>query len=455
LVGVSPGTRAAVALTIDIPNIGTIEVDRTASGMDGNFTVTRKNADTSTMTLKQLEAALGQDHLNWFQWVTGPNGASRIDPPKNGGPPDPTLWADDRPWFLDETRPPPRDPKAPLGPHGEIPLQGGFFSPPTFIPPGTMTELDVEAPPGGTKLHYLDTPTANADFDTFLISDYGNKTYSVLGTGFQWSIRNMGLSHPTATAVFTQAMQTAITTTFGWNLAAGPDSSSSTAANPAMNFPETAAANSLVIVTPTHDGLPIKNSNGSVVQYSKTVPSGGTSVDFSVPGIIDGQKVSDVNQRTVEKTDPGTLQIAAFDAGGNMMPSFGRWLADHGYFATHPLGLPDFFPDPSSGLTEVFYGVNAAALLDAGTAFISRHSLGDVLSVGTLLSELPGYSFSASEFSYVPGLGWSGSPLDPNTLLDYVAFHYPSAVPEPASLPLVVAAIGIGVSLRRRRRGAS
>ena len=111
---------------------------------------------------------------------------------------------------------------------------------------------------------------------------------------------------------------------------------------------------------------------------------------FDIPGTIDGKKVSDAFQRTTMKTDPGDLQFAAFDSGGNMLLSFSAWLTANGYIFPHELDMPDFFPDPSSGLDEVFYGVNTAALLSSGESFINANSFGDTFIVSMLEADLQG-----------------------------------------------------------------
>ena len=157
---------------------------RGIEGVVGGFTVTKKKADGTTMSLDDLEAFLGQDHLNWFQKVTRdtnpPNGSDGkpltppyVDPPDGGynGPGTTKSWGDKRPWYWNET---PR-------PAGE-----------TRPDPG---QLSSKA--SGSTLEHEDYPStvdatgpvagAQADFVTFLISDYGNQTYEVLG-GFSWSM---------------------------------------------------------------------------------------------------------------------------------------------------------------------------------------------------------------------------------------------------------------------------
>jgi len=142
----------------------------------GDFTVTKKKGDDSTMTVDELEQFLGQDHLNWFQKVTRDTNPPKnaggntltppyIDPP-NGGYSD--LKADDKPWYWNEN---------------------------AGAPPGTA--LGGQTTGGG--LEFEDQPSvvgpagpikgAEVDFALFLISDYGNKRYQVLGSGISWSIK--------------------------------------------------------------------------------------------------------------------------------------------------------------------------------------------------------------------------------------------------------------------------
>jgi hypothetical protein len=143
-------------------------------GLQGSFEVT-KQKDGTTLTVKELETFLGQDHLNWFQKVISinPDVAGLKDPFID--PPDGGLyvqWADDRPWYFDEFRPP--DPL----PAGKTEWDESFL-------------LDSNV--NGSTLGYFDFPKnwpvdTNILFATFLVSDFGNKVYDTLG-GFQWSIK--------------------------------------------------------------------------------------------------------------------------------------------------------------------------------------------------------------------------------------------------------------------------
>jgi hypothetical protein len=139
-------------------------------GLKGAFGVLKQGDDGQTLTLQELEQYLEQDHLNWFQKVLSLTPAIPgvptpfIDPPRGGMP---GVWADMRPWYFDETPPPP----------------GTNYNP--------NRQLQQQADPNGSILNYFDTPNGQpagtrTDFVTYLISDYGDRTYRVLG-GFAWS----------------------------------------------------------------------------------------------------------------------------------------------------------------------------------------------------------------------------------------------------------------------------
>lgn len=155
-------------------------------GLVGDFKVTKKTPDGSTMTLDELEQFLGQDHFNWFQKVvrdtTPPNNAAGtrlsppyIDPPKGGynGPGTTMSWGDNAPWYWNETPKPSGEPKP---------------------DPGQLSDQS-----SGSTLGFTDFPSvvdatgpvegAETDFVLFLISDFGNKTYQVMSSGIAWSIK--------------------------------------------------------------------------------------------------------------------------------------------------------------------------------------------------------------------------------------------------------------------------
>lgn len=420
--------------------------------LQASFTVTKKGADNKTLTLQQLEKMLGQDHVNWFQKVTKVDPAIMglkvpfIDPMKGGQGP---LWADDRPWYWDEVSPP-------------KPLPMGKTSPPTFIPPMGKTELGVQSHDGAGPLEYSDSPGGQPvgtkiDFATYLVSDYGNKTYDVLGKGFTWQTTigagNVGkISDITKNVDFMKDFQDEIKNDFGWLRTKGPDSSQSTDASPTWVAKEKGPAGGLINVQPTNGGKRIENADGSIVQLSQSVPAGNNSVNFRIPGIINGKKVTDATQQTGKGRDPGTLSFSVFDDSEMMtQDSLSSWLMSHSYNSEDTgLFMPDFFPDPSSGVNEVFYGADMHDLLDAGRSFVNSTAFDQTLSVGSLSAMLPGYVFSSTPLDYVPGQGWVGTPLDPGMQLSYVAYHDVYAVPEPAAFLLAVLSVFGAAGLRRR-----
>jgi hypothetical protein len=127
---------------------------------------------------------LGVDHLNWLQIVTqdsnppipiddrfanNPLKVPYIDPPPSGYL---SGWADQEPWYWDEYR---------------IPEE---LEP--FLPWDEYTQLTVQSQNNGQILKFSDFPSGgiqanNLKFETFLVGDFGNKTYDFL-TSFSWSI---------------------------------------------------------------------------------------------------------------------------------------------------------------------------------------------------------------------------------------------------------------------------
>ena len=181
-------------------------------GVKGSFGVTKEDGSGNTLSIKELETQLGQDHLNWFQKViaiTPPLPGVTvpfIDPPKGGMP---GVWADNRPWYFDETSPPPGTPY------------------------NQNRQLSAQGDPDGSILNFFDTPHGQPpgttiSFATFLISDYGNETYSVMG-GFSWSSTIHANGHATITALqesapFEQEYEDEIKNEFGYERV--PDSGS-------------------------------------------------------------------------------------------------------------------------------------------------------------------------------------------------------------------------------------
>jgi hypothetical protein len=149
-------------------------------GLEGAFTPTG-------MTLTDIRRYLGskeQDrkvptHLNWLQVLTSSNlplpspQAPSIDPIIGGFS---KQWADNLPWYFDEELRP--DP-LPVGKeYGGS--QSGFGLQGNTIGDSLLQYSDfVKGHPIGTEF----------SFQTFLVADYGDKTYRPLDDGFQWSVK--------------------------------------------------------------------------------------------------------------------------------------------------------------------------------------------------------------------------------------------------------------------------
>jgi hypothetical protein len=184
--------------------IGNVKIDvgevtqgpnRGRQGVTGGFNVTKQPTLGQLVRNLNSQYNLGLDHFNWFQLaefnppIPLPNTINPfIDPPKGGLG---KQWADDRPWYWDEYTP-------------------------TSVPPSktvaSNTQLSSQGPNTSQKLGYFDSPLdvvpgATFKFHTFLIGDFGNKTYDTLG-GFEWSAQMENgltkITSLTAGATFTQ-----------------------------------------------------------------------------------------------------------------------------------------------------------------------------------------------------------------------------------------------------------
>jgi hypothetical protein len=145
---------------------------RGSQGLEGAFTPTG-------MTLTDIRQYLGskeQDrkvptHLNWLQVLTSSNlplpspQAPFIDPIIGGFS---KQWADNLPWYFDEELTP--DPLPAGKEYGAFALQENTI--------------------GDSQLKYIDYVVGHPigtefSFQTFLVADYGDKTYRPLDYGFQ------------------------------------------------------------------------------------------------------------------------------------------------------------------------------------------------------------------------------------------------------------------------------
>ncbi len=196
--------------------IGNVKIDvgevtqgpnRGRQGVTGGFNVTKQPTLGQLVRNLNSQYNLGLDHFNWFQLaefnppIPLPNTINPfIDPPKGGLG---KQWADDRPWYWDEYTP-------------------------TSVPPSktvaSNTQLSSQGPNTSQKLGYFDSPFdvvpgATFKFHTFLIGDFGNKTYDTLG-GFEWSAKMENgltkITSLTAGATFTQQYANLIDQQFGY-----------------------------------------------------------------------------------------------------------------------------------------------------------------------------------------------------------------------------------------------
>lgn len=236
-----------------------------------------------------------------------------------------------------------------------------------------------------------------------------------------------------------------------------PDSIRSTPDNPNWRLREVGPAGGTVTVWITHDGRRIRNADGTEVGMTSRIGVDGQTV-FTIPGMINGLTTTDAQQKTYkpgDEVDPGTLFFSVFNDGIMTQESISNWLTLHLYIGDTEIFMPDFFP---VGFTDVYYGVNLEELFDAGADFVDAHSFEDVFTIDASgrIPELPMYTFSSTPLVYVPGVGWSGTPLSTGTQVQYVAFHAASSeVPEPGTMLLLgtgLAGVVMRNSLKTRKR---
>ena len=121
-----------------------------------------------------------------------------IDPPKGGL----GFWADDRPWYWNKTPCPANcDPGLDLSAHVFETNPGGF--------------LEFQDAPGGFLAR-----SSVITFVTFVVSDYGDKTYKVLSPGIMWTdtfdADGNGTIMAKAGAMFETDYNSEIGTGYGW-----------------------------------------------------------------------------------------------------------------------------------------------------------------------------------------------------------------------------------------------
>lgn len=168
--------------------------------IDAGAGVVAQFTPSNDRTLAQFERDLHQDHLNFFQKVTedtSPEGPGKpkipfIDPPKGGL----TELADSRPWYWNE----------------EAGMDHQLSD--NIINDGKT--LRFEDAPGG----FL-RPNSQITYETFLVSDYGDKTYAVFQPGFKWTIKFDAQGNPSIASIaevdaFNSEFVGEISEEFGW-----------------------------------------------------------------------------------------------------------------------------------------------------------------------------------------------------------------------------------------------
>jgi len=170
----SPEANINFDVRVNNEILGKINIDVLGAGFGdrglfGDFTALNRD-------IKGLEQYLGERagapdfRLKWLQILTetGDNrpagGVTFVDAPSGGFE---KQWADNKPWYFDESSP------NPLPPGKEV-------------DPDYLLDNNVQ----GSLLKFFDTPRRpvnnKLNFWTFLVGDFGNNTYDFL-SGFSWS----------------------------------------------------------------------------------------------------------------------------------------------------------------------------------------------------------------------------------------------------------------------------
>jgi len=237
------------------------------------------------------------------------------------------------------------------------------------------------------------------------------------------------------------------------DLVSPPDSIGSTPGSSNWRVREVGPVGATVTIVLTHDGQVIRNANHTPVGATSPIGVDGQAVFIFSP-IVNGLTITDAQQKTGMSGDPGTLFFSVFNDGIMTQESISNWLTLHLYIGDKEIFMPDFFP---VGFTDVYYGVNLEELFDTGAGFVDAHSFGDIFTIDASgrISELPMYTFSSTPLVYVPGTGWSGTPLSTGTQVQYVAFHAASSeVPEPGTMVLLGTGLaGLAIKTRKRLKG--
>jgi len=165
------------------PELGRATIVSCAGAAVGNLSATLGGSGVSALfqantSLSGAEAACGANHFNWYQVVTAdtlppitasghPLSAPYVDPPAGGYS---TLWADNLPWYWNETAP------APGTPH---------YS--------SIYSLSAWTSPSGLK--FQDLPSGGSvSFQTWLVGLNANSSFEGWYGGFSWQLLSTGVS---------------------------------------------------------------------------------------------------------------------------------------------------------------------------------------------------------------------------------------------------------------------
>jgi hypothetical protein len=157
--------------------VGNISVDVSGTGISGGF---KSSVGGPPATLAAAAAACHEDHFNWYQIVTADNFPPKdakgnqipvpppayVDPPPGGYS---DQWADNVPWYWDETRPP---------------AGTSNFDP----------ALQLSAQTTADTLKFSDFPGGqagtNLSFKTWLVSLKADSSFDSFHQGFSWNWSN-------------------------------------------------------------------------------------------------------------------------------------------------------------------------------------------------------------------------------------------------------------------------
>ena len=243
---------------------------------------------------------------------------------------------------------------------------------------------------------------------------------------------------------------TASASYIGADLINPPNSIGSTRTNPSIHVKQRLPVGDTMTANITANGVVIKNKDGTVPEYRGTVPRGFDGIEFTMPGIVNGQVVTDIFQKhSNPSVGNGILAVAAFKKEKDLakesveFEGLGRWLVENGYTGGNPLSVPDFI---IAG--DIFYGVDLSIWGTAGFSDMESR-LGQTFTITNGRSDaLPGFLFGTSAM-FFNGDGWETASLFSGTVT--LDSYHEFDVPEPASISL----FGIAVIAFMARRKMS